>query len=231
MKKETQTRIISLLRSIPFMLCILLIIIYLFPNGGFSLQQLLNYTPESPAFAALFILFLYAVKSLSIVFPVIVLQAATGYIFPPLPALLLNTAGMLLSLLIPYGMGLFSGSAAVDRLEHKHPKIAAFAEKQKDHVFFINFFLRIISILPADIVSIYFGSMKTPLLPYLGGSLLGMLPGMIAVTLLGSSITDPHSPMFILSVIGTVCLAAGSLVLYRMLAHKESRDKKPQGSD
>ena len=228
MKKKNQARIVSLLRSIPLILCVLLIAAYLFSNGDFSIQKLLHFTPKNPVFAALFILFLYTIKSLSVIFPVIVLQAATGYVFPPLPAILLNTAGMLLSLLIPYAMGLFSGSAAIDKLEHKHPKIAAFAEKQKDHVFFINFFLRIISILPADVVSIYFGSLKTPLVPYLGGSLLGMLPGMIAVTLMGSSVTDPHSPMFILSAVGTVCLAIGSLIIYRVIQRKSTRLSKEQ---
>lgn len=62
--------------------------------------------------------------------------------------------------------------------------------------------------------------MKIPYHRYLPASLLGMLPITLAITVLGSSITDPTSPAFWISLVGTVVLSVGSILLYRYLRKK-----------
>lgn len=220
MKKTTQKHWLFLLRLMPIVISVLFISVYIAAKDNFSIQGILNYTPKNPVWAAIFILFFYAVECISVIFPIVILQIVTGCIFSPLPAILINLAGMIISLIIPYWMGGFSGNITVSKLEQKHPKIAVFAEKQKSHVFLISFLLRVISILPADLVSIYFGSFKAAFLPYLSGSLLGMLPGMLAVTLMGASAANPRSPVFIISVIITIILSLFSLAVYRIIQQK-----------
>ena len=49
---------------------------------GLSLQELLNYTPESPVLAALVFLGLYCIKAFVMFIPLTVLYIAAGVIFP-----------------------------------------------------------------------------------------------------------------------------------------------------
>ena len=46
--------------------------------------------------------------------------------------------------------------------------------------------------------------------------MLGNLPGIIAITIVGQSITDPTSPTFIISLSVTVLISVISLVIYRI---------------
>ena len=67
-----------------------------------SLSELLSWTPESPALAGLFLVGLYGLKSLSLVFPLLLLYLAAGAIFPLPLAFAVNTA--VLSLWLGYRM-------------------------------------------------------------------------------------------------------------------------------
>ncbi len=46
-----------------------------------SVERILSYTPEEPVKAALLMLGLYAVKSVSFIFPIAILQLAVGHLF------------------------------------------------------------------------------------------------------------------------------------------------------
>lgn len=51
-------------------------------GNDITVQTVLSYTPESPFAAAIVILLLYALKSVSFVFPIALLQIAAGHLFP-----------------------------------------------------------------------------------------------------------------------------------------------------
>ena len=86
-------------------LCLLAAMCGLLASGGISIETLLEYTPQEPEKAFFLFLFLYALKSATIFFPLIFLEVASGYLFPTWMALLLNFTGILLILTIPYWMG------------------------------------------------------------------------------------------------------------------------------
>ena len=119
MKQKIKIILLTILRFAPLIVCAVFMCIYLFSGEDITAESLLNFAPEEPLYAALFLIML-----------------------------------------------------------------------------FMSFFLRVISCLPGDTISMYFGASKMPFWTCLLGSFLGTLPGMVASTLLGMSITDPSSPMF-----------------------------------
>ncbi len=78
------------------------------------------------------------------------------------------------------------------------------------------FFLRIVYILPLDVVNMYLGATRMPYPKYLAASLFGVLPSTIAATLLGVSITDPTSSIFWISIGMTIGFSVVSLLIYKL---------------
>lgn len=211
----------SLLRALPLLLCIILITAYLLFDGEITVEAIIHYAPANLWLAAGFLWLLYAVKSLSIIFPRIILNIAGGFLFPPLIAVFVNMTGILIELTIPYGLGRISRKASAEKLIKKYPAIKDIVARQKGNALFISFFLRTISCLPGDVVSMYLGATKMPFAKYLIGSFLGTIPGMIAATLIGSSITDPTSPLFWISVTLMAAISAASFLIYYLWRQKK----------
>ncbi len=213
MKERTKGALRIALRLLPLAACMACMGIYLLAGPEISAEGLQNFAPEKPLYAAAFLLLLYAAKSLTVVFPIAVLHILGGYLFDAPVALLVNTAGVLVTLSIPYWIGRASGAGLADKLLRKYPKIEEFLGGSGSD-FFLSFFLRVISCLPGDIVSMCFGARRMPFLSYLIGSFLGILPGMIATTLLGTSITNPTSPRFWISIGLTAGISVLSFSIY-----------------
>ncbi len=204
------------LRFAPLGICLVLMAIYLLSDQQITAESLKNFAPGAPVLAAFFLIALYAFKSLSVVFPIIVLNVLGGFLFDPFWAIAVNFAGVAVELAIPYWVGKMSGAELIQKLEEKHPKFSHISkEKTEDH-FFLSFFLRAIFCLPGDLVSMYFGAIRMPFGKYMAGSFLGMIPGTVAATLLGMSITDPTSPLFWISIALTVGVAIASFVAYHL---------------
>lgn len=214
MMSKGKRTIATLLRFAPFALCLVFVLIYLFSGKDVTAESLRDYAPEEPFLAALFMIALYAFKSLSIFFPVIVLHIAAGFLFSPAYALAVNAVGMLVELAIPYWVGRAAGSSHADRLIKKYPRLGEVMSYQQGNCFFTTFFLRVISCLPGDIVSMYFGANRIAFGTYMLGSFLGILPGLVCATFLGTNITNISSPMFWVSVSLTVGISVGSFLLY-----------------
>lgn len=204
----------AVLKKLLPIVCIAAALLLLAASPDITAESILNRSPASPILAACLILLLYALKSATVVFPLMVLEIASGLLFPTWTALFVNLLGILILLTVPYWIGRFSGVEAVEKLILKYPKFGAILDRQQDNSFFLCFLFRIISCLPGDVVSMYLGATGTPYGKYLTASTLGLLPGMILATLLGASIDDPTSPMFWITVTLKVLLAALSVLGY-----------------
>jgi len=196
-------------------------------------ELLLEFAPENLFLAALFIILLYAFKSLTVFFPLMVISIAGGYIFPPAIALFVNSIGILVELSITYIMGRFSGNCLRNKLYERYPKVIELLKMVDIDSTFTFFFLRVISCLPGDIVGRHLGSRKVAFKKFIIGSYLGSLPSLVCATLLGNNINDPNSPMFWVSLSCTVCIAAISLVVYlfwqKCIANKQISEEVYNG--
>lgn len=224
MTKPKQS-IFRLLRLAPVILCLGLAGAYLLSGRELSVQALLSLAPHTPVLAAIFLIGLYALKSVTVVFPILVLNVLGGYLFSPVWAMAVNGLGTAVDLALPYWIGRLSGTGLVRQLEVKYPKIGSLLEPAAQNPLFLSFFLRAISCLPGDIVSMCFGAISMPFGKYMLGSFLGMLPCTVPATLLGMSITDPSSPLFWVSISLTAGVALLSLAGYLLWRRRTAAEK------
>lgn len=222
--KEKIIRMIHIVSAcIPLLLIGLLIAHRILTGGGITAEELLTYTPESPIMAALVMILFFLCKSLSIFFPVTVLCIASGLLFPLPAALLVVTIGLGLGTVVMYWMGCWQGRASVDKLLARYPKAQHLQDIQSSNVFFFTFTLRIMGLLPCDVVSLYMGATGADFWPYLGGGMLGFLPLIVLEVCIGQSIHTPGSPQFLLALGLRLALSLGSLLVYWRKFHKAAR--------
>lgn len=215
-----ENKILKLVFQIlPFVMIVVVIAIYLITGKGFTVETLLEYAPENYFWATIFILVLYAAKSFSVILPVSILNIAAGIIFPIVPALLLNTAGIAVCIVVSYFIGYYASSDYVEKQIAKYPKIGEFVKKQQKNEWFISYFLRVLPI-SCDMVSIYLGSLKTSFHKYFFAGMIGSLPGIVSSTVFGASVDDPLSPMCVISASSILVLSLLSYLIYRHIQKK-----------
>lgn len=190
------------------------------------IDYILSYKPDSLALAALVMIGLYALKSAVVFFPIIVLYVASGLIFPPAVAVAVNLAGLFLGSSISFFMGRVGGKSFLDRLMARYKKAQFLKGIYSHNQFFSAYLLRVVRVFPMDVVGIFLGSLGVRYRPYILGTLLGLLPRMLAATIMGSSIEDPTSPRFMISAGASFTITATSLLLYRRMIKKSRQISK-----
>ena len=178
-----------------------------------SVNTILRYTPENTILAAGILLLLFALKSLTVVFPLSILYLASGILFHSMIAVLVSTVGLAITITVPYWIGKYSGKQAVQEICQKYPKAEMVAKYQETNTFFACFITRIVGFLPCDIVSIYFGACDTAYLIYLAAGVAGSLLSIITTTLLGEKISDPFSVEFMVVLLCRILVSVGAVLI------------------
>lgn len=222
-KSNTKKVLIGFSRTIPFIVIIIITIFLLTSKEDLTVEKLLNYTPKSIPLAILFLLLMYAFKSLSFVFPISLLMITSGTIFSTPMAIIINTIGTAISLSVPYWIGRFSGREFADNLIAKYEKLKTLDTLQKDNDFFFSYIARVVGMLPCDAVSMYMGSICISYPKYILGGVLGFMSRIVATTFIGSNITDPTSPTFIISCVANIVLAIFSIFIYKKMLKKTKK--------
>lgn len=184
--------------------------------------------PKNPWQAALLFWGGYAVKSLSVFFPLLALYAAAGRVFSLPQALLVNLIGLAICESVPYAVGRLSGGELAAKLREKFPKLRMLEPLHEQGSFSLAAFSRAVGVLPGDLVSLYFGAIRLPYGPYLGGSILGLLPRMVADTLLGKGLGGPLSPELAVAMGISFMIAALSLFFCRKALKKAWNHKEDE---
>lgn len=221
-QKKSTVFLKRLLQIAPLIMIGICVLIYFTFFRGVTVEDILEFTPENLILAAFVMVGLFALKSLSMFFPMLILIAATGSIFPSfIPAILVNSIGVVIMLLIPYAIGRFAEKDFVQGLINKNKNADKLREIKAENELFIAYFLRVINILPCDLVSMFLGSTGFGLVKYLAGSFAGVLPGMIATTIIGANINDPTSPVFWIAVGSEIVFAISSTLAYYFYKKKK----------
>ena len=207
-------------------LCVWLVIlgVCLLHRDWFSVENVLGTSPQNMLLAALFLLALFALKSLSVFIYSGFLFLASGVLFPIPAAVLVNLLGTVIMVSLPYWLGRQMGGELIESIIRKYPKTAVLRQVQMENQLFLSFITRIINILPSDILSLYLGASGVRYGRYLLGSVGGMLLTIVTFPIIGSSITDPASPLFIASVAVQVVVTAASLGGYALYLRRKRRE-------
>lgn len=217
----------KLLQVILIILWAGIILICVIHFRGLSPEDILRYTPENLWLSALVMLLLFALKSVSIVIYSGILYAACGLIFPLPIAFLVNLCGTVIMLSLPYGIGKKAGNSAVNDIREKYPKVQEVQSLRAQNDLFFAFLVRICR-LPSDISSLYMGAVNVDYKKYLLGSLLGMLPHMITYPIMGMSVSDIHSPEFLISLCAEILYVILTTVLYGLYHRKHQNGETDQ---
>ncbi|MCD7756485.1 MAG: VTT domain-containing protein [Firmicutes bacterium] len=205
------------------LICAVLALLFVISRDKLTVEQLLLYTPSAPLAAAAVMLGLFGLKSFCMFLYCGLLYAACGVLFPLPGALAVNLAGTVIMITLPYLLGRRSGGAALERMVEKHPKLSLFMEFKDENPWFLSLFMRLASVLPSDLISIFLGAGGIPYGKYLLGSVLGMLPTIVAFTVMGMSVRDVTSPAFLIALGAEAALVVLSAALYALLHRRKQR--------
>ena len=202
-------------------------VVFILTRGSIGVQELLAWSPENKWLAALAALAAYALKSQTVVVPYALIATAVGLIFDLPAALAVNTLGSVVCISLPYLTGRGSDGVLVDALLARQPRMRAFYEANRRHLFLVSLVLRVAN-LSNDILGLVFGSLKMKYWEYLLSSLVGILPAMVLYTVLGNDL-DPFSAPVLISFGVDVASIAAAFLLLRARGGKKADNKTDGG--
>ena len=225
----------TLRQALPLILAAAILMITGLCLKDVSFLDILDIAPSNYFWAALVLWGLYAFKSLTVFFPLTALYISAGVLFPLWMGLLVNLAGLCISLSLPYLVGRRSGARQVDKLVKKYPILQKFVPHPEDdssqergltegNCLFTAYLLRTVGIIPGDITSLFLGASGFAYPAYLTGSLLGMFPMMLLFTMTGSTVGEPLSLPFIILFIFVLLLSLGVTLVSRKMMKKRQKE-------
>ena len=134
-------------------------------------EAIAAFSPRQTVLAASFLVGLYALKSLSVCFPMSALTAAGGLLFPFPLALAVNLCGTGVAQTIPFFLGRRE-QGGLEALAERIPRVAGVCRAQAENPWLSVFLLRLAGASPGDVVSLYLGASGTPYGTYLSAGLL-----------------------------------------------------------
>jgi len=147
-----------------------------------------------------------------VAFPVIVLIAGTTAVFGVWPGILYAGLGAMASALTTYGIGWFLGQR---RLRHYFgPRVNRIKQTLEGRGIVTVTAIRLIPAAPYTLVNLAAGALKVPPLEYTIGTALGLAPGILVMSFLGSTIMG----IIAHPTIGGVALLVGLLIATILLS-------------
>ncbi len=135
-----------------------------------------------------------------VAFPVTVLIAMTGLLFPPLPAFGYALAASLLSAALNYGIGRGAGAQPLRNLVG--PSVNRVSRALSNRGVISVAALRMLPIAPFTFINLAAGASHVKFADFIAGTFLGMAPGILVITLLGNQLgrvlSDPEPAQLVL---------------------------------
>jgi phospholipase D1/2 len=158
-----------------------------------------------------------------VVAPITMLIIATAMAFGPLLGLTYSLLGCLVSATLTFGIGALMGRETVRRFAGRH--VSRLSHRLARHGLTAVLIVRILPVAPFTIVNIMAGASEVRFRDFILATLLGMLPGLVVMTVFGdrlqSAIKDPRAESFMLLVAFVVVLIAVMIWLRRRFANSD----------
>jgi len=181
------------------------------------------------AVAVAVVLGLYCAKACLFVIPAMLLYVSVGAVFPLWQALLVNLAGILLELMLTYGLGVFLGGEQVHNMLSGSRGGRKLLEMQNKRGFAMLFTVRLLPVFPIDFAGVYFGSTRVPFWKHLAASALGLFPRVALFTVFGEAARRFFPPQLLLAAAGAGLLGVGVMALIKKVraAKKKTAGQEP----
>lgn len=215
----------ALLLSWGFIL--LVVLVYLGPQritdayGGLTPESIRDFVASFGLLSAIIYIFLYVLRSFFFL-PVTPFTIAGGFLYGAGLGLLVTLLGRtIISSTITFYLSRYVLRDFIKaRIKGKYSGWDARLEKSGIMSIAI---MRMVPMLPFDAVCYIAGASSISFRKYLIGTIIGDLPGVFVLTLLGSSLTEPGSPLFYISLFIAALVAVASWLYIRMYAKKEAK--------
>lgn len=176
-------KILNISKIIAAVVLLCVIIINYETLSELDVRELIS-SADSIMLAAVMVLGVYFLKSLVFVVPASLVYIAVGMAFETWQAILINSLGIFIEIIGTYFLGRFLGKEAVTRKLSSNQageKLLNMKSKNKNLMIFTIRFTGI----PIDFSSLFMGAFDFKLVPYIFMSLLGLLPRVILLTVVG----------------------------------------------
>ncbi len=161
------------------------------------------------------IISLYALAAVTF-FPVTLLSAAVILVFTGIKGVLYSLAGSMVCAGIGYAMGRMLGR---DRMERYFPGIQQLFGKAHRGGLAGVAVIRAIPVAPYSVVNVIMGVIKMPMASYLAGTVLGLLPGKVMLSVFGMSLREFAADPSLVKILQVAAfLAVWGVVIF--LCHK-----------
>jgi len=159
----------------------------------------------------------------TIFFPSWVVTMAGGLAFGMVWGTVLSIVGATLGGTIAFLVSRFLGRDFVGKI--LKGRYRALDDRIAEHGFEVIFFLRLIPLVPFDVLDYIAGVSKIPTRKYIAATFLGIIPGTIVYVNFGTALTDMASWRFAGAVTLLVLLAAAPIVYKRWRGRKKFLEK------
>ena len=219
------------------------VIICIIYRDRISIESLTALFRENAVTAFMILMLLYAFKSFTVVLHCGILFAVSGLVFPLPIAILVNICGCAVMVTVPYYIGRADsvlsemsddGKEDEEKSDPKNLKkkekkekalktIKDISERTKGNPFMTSMILRMLGVIPGDLISFALGRSEAAYLPYLLGSICGLLSKTVTFAIMGTEIGDITSPAFLICAGFEVTVAAVTIVVSRIVSSKKKK--------
>ncbi len=179
----------------------------------------------STAAAIAIILGVYFLKSLVFVVPASLVYISVGMAFSPLTAIAINFVGIMIEITSTYIMGRVLGKDAVEKKlsgNKAGQKLLNMKSKSRNLMIFTIRFTGI----PIDFSSLFMGAFDFKFVPYFFLSLLGLLPRVGLLTVIGDKFYDLIPMKYIITAVIVIIPVAAAALIIRSVMQKKKADKE-----
>lgn len=180
-----------------------------------SVEQYIGTLNKLAAFG--FIIFSFIVKAFVPYLPFSVLFIASGLVFYPAEAWIINILGFALLVDLKFLWGRKRGGGSAHRLLNKNKVIRSIMKLGGDGNKLILALLRFIPFVPVGTVSRIYGATGMDILSFTVFSVLGYLPRLILWSQVGSNFTNPFTFAFTAPIIILFIISGLAILLLRKL--------------
>ncbi|MBE6684970.1 MAG: hypothetical protein E7592_04910, partial [Ruminococcaceae bacterium] len=155
-EKKTQHKALKLFGQIFVILFWGGLVLFCFLNRDkISVEGIVGLVPKDSVLSVIVMLLLFAVKGVAVFIYGSILYTASGILFSLPVAIIVNTIGTVIMTTIPFYIGKKAGRRLIGDLVKKNSKLELLRETQNKNEFLVSFFLRMVGLLPADLVAMY----------------------------------------------------------------------------
>lgn len=176
---------------------------------------------RDPQFGLLYVLLAYALGTL-VCAPITALFAATALVLSPLRGFVYALLGGLFGATLSYWLGRTLGSGPLRRV--RGARLAQLRHEVQTRSFRSVLIARFLPLGNFTLINLFLGSLKVPYLAFISATGLGMLPGLLGLTLLSEQLQEAFQKPSLTS-IGRLLLI-GAALLFVMIAFWRRREQR-----